>query len=257
MSDPVVTGTAIAAVPARWASHPVVRGESHGWRPLGVWSDDDGLLLRLDLPGRDGDGLWGVGAPAAVARLLRDAAPALGDLVRVSLPRGTGAALAALDPGAGLDVLVRREAPVSAWDWFWTSTPPAAQPGEERVTELAGDDGLAAVAACLDVANPHAELRVTTPGARWWGWHDDDGTVRGVAGAYPAGPGVPFVLGSVATDPATRGRGVAAATTAAATRAGLDHAGLVTLGMYADNDAARRVYERLGYAVGQAFESWR
>jgi predicted GNAT family acetyltransferase len=65
------------------------------------------------------------------------------------------------------------------------------------------------------------------------------------------------VLGSIGTDPAWRRRGIAAATTAAAARAGLAEAPFVALGMYASNDDARRMYARVGFALGQAFESSR
>ncbi|WP_251150913.1 GNAT family N-acetyltransferase [Cellulosimicrobium sp. Marseille-Q4280] len=65
------------------------------------------------------------------------------------------------------------------------------------------------------------------------------------------------MLGGIATDPAARGRGIARAVTAAATRAGLREDPMVVLWMYADNGAARRVYEQVGYRVTQAFESRR
>ena len=130
-----------------------------------------------------------------------------------------------------------------------------AQPGEERVEALSGPSAAAEVRACLDVANPLAEMSPEDPWARWWGWRDPDGALRGVVGARQVEPGTPWALGSIATDPAWRGHGIAAATTAVVTRAGLAEADWVTLGMYADNDAARRVYSRLGYAVVQEFES--
>jgi ribosomal protein S18 acetylase RimI-like enzyme len=147
--------------------------------------------------------------------------------------------------------------PSGEWDWLGTVVAPPAQPGEDRVVELVGEEGRREGAACLAVAHPHGELAVDEPRSRWWGWRDDDGVLRGVVGASRLVPGQPWVLGSIGTDPAWRGRGIAAATTAVATREGLAEASLVTLGMYADNHGARRLYRRLGYEVGQEFESWR
>jgi predicted GNAT family acetyltransferase len=38
---------------------------------------------------------------------------------------------------------------------------------------------------------------------------------------------------------------------------GVAEHGLVTLGLYDDNAAARRVYQRLGFAVAHEVETWR
>lgn len=63
-------------------------------------------------------------------------------------------------------------------------------------------------------------------------------------------------LRAIATHPDHRGRGLGADITAAVTRRGLDAgAPAATLGMYSENDVARRLYERLGFRVGQAFAS--
>ena len=68
-------------------------------------------------------------------------------------------------------------------------------------------------------------------------------------------PGVP-ILKSIATHPGRRGEGLGADITAAITRrAFAGGAEVVTLGMYADNAPARRVYERLGFTLGAEFSS--
>jgi predicted GNAT family acetyltransferase len=68
---------------------------------------------------------------------------------------------------------------------------------------------------------------------------------------------VPF-LASVATRSDHRGRGLGGAVTAWVTRRLLEEGSpRVTLGMYSDNEVARRVYLRLGYAVVHRFTSGR
>ncbi|WP_435735839.1 GNAT family N-acetyltransferase [Cellulosimicrobium sp. PMB13] len=234
-----------------------MRAEGHAWDLLDAGARDDALVVRRPLDD-GGVGLWGLGTPDGVAHLLLDEPRLAADVVRSSLPHGTTAAASALLGGAVERLPMHlRTAPVSRWDWFTATTEPPAQPGEERVVALDGPDGRAAARATLDLANPRAELDPHDLGTRWWGWRDDGGVVRGVAGARCHGPGMPWTIGGVATDPAVRGRGVARAVTAVATRAALRHDEIVVLGMYADNGAARRVYERLGYAVTQEFESRR
>lgn len=270
-------------LPTRWSSHPVVVAENvrRGWDATHVWFDDGALVARLRWRARtDGDpvdvpfavehdaagvSLLAVGAPAPAARLLLDADAALrgaggslGPVTRTSVPRGTREVLARLAASEALPVPAPFDRPPTGeWDWLGTTEPPPTRPGEEHVVELDRDADRAELAACLAVAHPHGELAPDEPRSRWWGWRDEDGVLRGVVGASRRVPGQPWVLGSIGTDPVRRGRGIARATTAVATRAGLREAPLVTLGMYADNDAARRVYRRLGYQTGQEFESWR
>ncbi|GAA1736645.1 hypothetical protein GCM10009809_34810 [Isoptericola hypogeus] len=274
-----VTQVAGVRLSPRWAAHPVVVAEhaADGWVASHAWCDADAFVVRLRWRERidggrpfavehdaSGVSVLAVGSAEGAARLLiaadaglQAAGTALGPVVRASVPRGTHAVLAAqAPPDGGVPVPFDRP-PFDAWDWFCATAPPAAQPGEGRVAELVGPQARAEAAACLRAANPHGELPVDEPRSRWWGWRDQDGVVRGVAGASRRVPGRPWVLGSIGTDPAWRGRGIAAAVTAAATRAGLAEVPMVTLGMYAHNDAARRVYQRLGFGLGQEFESSR
>ncbi|MGF0116894.1 GNAT family N-acetyltransferase [Promicromonospora sp. Marseille-Q5078] len=275
-----VTEVAGASVPDRWAHHPVVVAENAhgGWDASHAWYDDDAFLVRLRWRERidggrplavdhapSGVSVLAVGNAEGAARLvlaaeaeLRRAGGGLGPVVRASMPRGTFAALSGSTPPAGLVVPAPLDRPpFDAWDWFCTTTSPAPQPGEDRVVELTGPDGRAGAAACLAVANPQGELPVDEHRSRWWGWRDADGVVRGVAGASRRVPGRPWALGSIGTDPAWRGQRIAAAVTAAATRAGLAEASMVTLGAYALNEPAHRVYRRLGYDLVQEFESSR
>ena len=251
-------------LPERWAAHPVVVTESahNDWAVRQAWWSDDALLLRMRRrvgiyadPAGTPDGLYAVGTPEGVARLVLDAGP-LDDLGRTTAPRGTRRELAALAAatGATIPAPYLRE-PTGLWDWFLIDRNPGPFIGEERVEELTGQDGLAEAAAALAVAHPGGELTVDDPRSRWWGWRGDDGRLHSIVGAARRLPGAPWVLGSIGTDPAYRGRGLGAATTAVAVRAGLREAPYVTLGMYAANAAARRTYERVGFRVLQEFES--
>ncbi len=72
-----------------------------------------------------------------------------------------------------------------------------------------------------------------------------------------AAPGCPH-LASIVTHGDHRGSGLGAAVTAWLTRRLLDAgSGVVTLGMYSDNDGARRVYRRLGFACAHELTSGR
>ncbi|WP_425953546.1 GNAT family N-acetyltransferase [Xylanimonas sp. McL0601] len=256
----------IAAVgvelPERWAAHPVVVTESahHAWDATAAWWADDALLLRLHhrVPSEpQGLGLYGVGSPEGVARLLLGAG-SLDPVGRTTMPRGTRAALARIVAASGVVVPAPFDAPApSQWDWMSADHVLVPVPGEDHVEELTDERGLAEARAALAVAHPEGELEVGEPRSRWWGWRDDDGVLRAVVGADRRVPGAPWVLGSIGTDPAWRRRGIAAATTAVAVRAGLREAPIVALGMYADNDAARRTYARVGFVVVQEFESSR
>jgi ribosomal protein S18 acetylase RimI-like enzyme len=262
----------------RWASHPFVLVDLPEWDVRAVWQDEQVCVLAVAAPAPSGAaperpdgvahpeqpvGLWALGAPEATAALLVDLASS-GDLpgrvVRTGLPRGTLDRLGRHATAVGLPAILcdrAGEHAASTWDFLATREAPPVQPGEEHVEALTGPSAAAQVRACLDVANPLAEMSPEDPLTRWWGWRDPDGVLRGVVGARQAAPGVPWSLGSIATDPAWRGHGIAAATTAVVTRAGLTEADWVTLGMYADNDRARRLYTRLGYTVVQEFESRR
>jgi predicted GNAT family acetyltransferase len=67
--------------------------------------------------------------------------------------------------------------------------------------------------------------------------------------------GVPHLAG-VVTDGRHRGRGYATAICARLTRdAILEGQSLVTLSTYTDNEAARKVYQRLGFQVAHQFAS--
>src|SRR5690606_776864 len=105
------------------------------------------------------------------------------------------------------------------------------------------------------LALPETYTTLDKPETRWFGWRDETGVLRCMAAASNWRREVH--LGSIATDPRWRRRGLGSAVTAALTRAGLAATGQVSLGLYTVNVAARRVYERLGFHLGQEVESRR
>jgi GNAT superfamily N-acetyltransferase len=151
------------------------------------------------------------------------------------------------------------------WDWWYTTSPPAVRPGEDRVIGL--DPGDPRIPALLAVASPDAMIRPGDPRIRgWWaipaasvdadraGSHDE---LVAVAAVTSMRAGIPH-LGSVATHPGWRGQGLSRDLCARLTRDALaGGAPAVTLGMHAANRSARAVYTSLGYAVGQRWASGR
>ncbi|MDT5024607.1 MAG: hypothetical protein QOE61_1033 [Micromonosporaceae bacterium] len=136
------------------------------------------------------------------------------------------------------------------WDLLWTVRPPAAQPGRDAVVELPSSDN--DVNALLDLVMPESTVRPGHPMARrWYGiWADGVLVACGAdrSGHLATSPGV-GVLGGIAVHPAYRSRGLGAALSAAITTRLFDQYDLVTLGVWPDNDTARRMYERLGYTA--------
>jgi predicted GNAT family acetyltransferase len=144
------------------------------------------------------------------------------------------------------------------WEWFAIDAEPAVVSGEEHVGWLDADR--------RDIATEITDLL-----RRWSGRHDAepgapqavawcgirlDGRLVAVAAHTEHVAGVPF-LASIVTDGEHRGRGYGAAVTAWLTRSLLRTHSVVALGMYSDNDGARRIYLRLGYGRDHEFTSGR
>jgi ribosomal protein S18 acetylase RimI-like enzyme len=182
------------------------------------------------------------GEPAAVAALVTELLTELPPRQRVTLPRGTPRHLPAW---VGM-------ATMTDWDFRWLAAPPPVQPGEQHVAPASD----AAVRALLEAASPKASAQ---PGdvrvRRWVGIARPDGRLLACAGDTSGATGVGHIS-SIAVDPASRGRGLGRAVTAALARsqfaAGCD---LVTLGMYADNAAGRALYDGLGFHDEHRFTS--
>jgi len=187
-----------------------------------------------------------VGSPRVALAVVPEAL-AEEDVRRVTLPRGAVELLREHDAGD-------RIGPGDDWDWFWTDAPPPAVPGEDRVERLGEADQ--AVRELLAAASPrHSAVPGAAGVERWVGVRDGSGRLVAVAANEPMRPDVPH-LASIATHPDVRGTGLGGAVTGALTRALLAEGyPVVTLGMYADNAVARRMYLRLGYRCEHEFSS--
>lgn len=233
---------------ARW---PFLRANGHRWVPERTWDTGDATAVLV--PRGAGRMLVGVGSPPALAALLADVdRPAGAD--HVMLTRGTWDHVAPAERSRlGLE-------PGRPWDWLAATAPPAPRAGRTAWSRSPGRTGCAPSTGAWTPGTRSGAGGRTTPSLSWWGYRADDGALAGVVGAdvpppaaLAAGAGVH--LEAVAVVPAWRRRGVAAAMTAALTRFALGLGEVAHLGIWADNDAARRVYARLGYTTGQQVEN--
>ncbi|NTW40448.1 MAG: GNAT family N-acetyltransferase [Cellulomonadaceae bacterium] len=249
---------ALERLPARWRTDRLLLGDRSRWRVVDVRGDDKSVVVAVEREGRAT--LLGRGDAGGVARLVDALAadPGAADLVGavtwLSHPRGAQPSAAALTALA-LE-------PVSAWDWMVTGWAPGVLDGEADVVRLDPDADAEAIRACLAQANPGTSADPSHRGeAGWWGVGTSAELV-GVVGAAvragdPGGRDTSWHLHGLGVLPRARGAGLGAALTAAATRAGLrDGAEWVSLGLYASNGVARRVYERLGFATEACMASY-
>ncbi|MBO1750467.1 GNAT family N-acetyltransferase [Actinotalea sp. BY-33] len=206
--------------------------------------------------------LMGRGTASAAVGLAARWAAQTGRAGWMSLPRPVDV------PPALLDDLGLR--PFSTWDWLSCASPPPVVPGESEVELLEPEDD-AAIRDCLDAANPTTSASPGTGLGTWWGVRAPDavdGRLLGVLSVVHR-PGDPdatdrsWHLRGLSVRPESRNAGWGRALTAAVLRSALTahdgaapEADWVSLGMYADNAAARRVYEGLGFAVDAEFASF-
>jgi ribosomal protein S18 acetylase RimI-like enzyme len=141
------------------------------------------------------------------------------------------------------------------WDWMWTRDAPPEVPGEEHVVVLdasARDEA----EAFLTAHSPRTHGQPFAREGQCWVAVRDRGTGGLVAlgGSEPSQAGTPTLAGiAVAGD--RRGEGWGAAVTAHLTRLAVAATGACALGMFADNDVARRLYHRLGFTTGMEWTS--
>ncbi len=158
------------------------------------------------------------------------------DVSRVSIPRNAYPALQGRLP------LVEW----GTWEWMWTRSAPPPQPAEPLLVRL-GPDRKAEVTTFLEEHNPRTFGQpFARPAQLWVGVRDVGGALAAVGSSEANTAGSPHLSG-ITVAPRHRGQGLGAAVTAYLTREALERAGVCTLGMYADNTVARRIYHRLGY----------
>ena len=106
------------------------------------------------------------------------------------------------------------------------------------------------VDALLDAAFPTSYARPGYAGVtRWSGLRDDTGTLVAVAADAWSAPGIGFMSG-VATHPVARGNGYGEAVCRFTLRELIAEHGRAALSVDGDNDAAIRVYQKLGLTWG-------
>ena len=241
-------------LPERWRTDRLVLSDTAVSRVVAAEGDDDAVLLHL--AGRRGTTVAGRGEPAGVRALLGTllVAGRLGPASWMSLPRGT-------DPGAEA-LATLGLARFSSWEWLATDAAPGRPTDGRVVVELDRVADERAIRACLAAANPSTSADPTAEGeAAWFGVRGEAGDLLGVVGAALRGGrpegGASWHLHGLGVRPGARTGGLGTALTAAAAGAAFERgAPWVSLGMYADNAAARRIYERLGFVTHAELDSY-
>ncbi|RJL33976.1 GNAT family N-acetyltransferase [Bailinhaonella thermotolerans] len=227
---------------------------------LRITGDDPFVRLgaRLGL-----DGAWR--GEDAVAFLSVGGEEYTGRLAVLGPPEAAAALLAAIELPDGTETTVPRGTPLPAplrferaghWDFRSTLTPPPLQPHEER-GEWLGEESHPELIELLKEANPGTSV---WPGeaaaARWAGVRDEHGRIVACLADTSGPAGSPAHLSAIGAHPDVRGLGYGPSVTAWATRALLaEGRPAVTLGLWASNDVARRMYDRLGFADDRPFTS--
>lgn len=225
--------------------HPAIRYDTGRALidPAFVCHGPDGVALGYRRRSSSGVlGLSFLGSAAGIAALLEH------DLARHTLtgerPRHVSA-----PPGAFEAVAARLPVTPTGndWEWMWTTDPPAVPAGGYVVLDESWRAGLVAFLADHNPRTHGAPFE--RPEQTWVAVLDEDGALLATGCSEPSAAGVPLLSG-IATAASARGRGLGGAVTAYLTADAVHRAGVCTLGLYADNDAARRIYQRLGYRSG-------
>lgn len=143
------------------------------------------------------------------------------------------------------------------WEWMWTTTAPQQDPRENLLVELNDRADADEITAFSRAHNSRVWTEIGVGRIQHWlGLRDSEGHLIAVGGAEVEDSGVPLLSGIV-TARDRRGQGLGSVISAALTRVALDEHGVCTLGMFSDNDVARRVYHRLGYRTARRWSSRR
>ena len=236
-TDAIVEGHGHAALLDASGGHGFVRWDVPPELADTWWQAGDAVLFRRLR--RRGVAFAALGDASGVSTLL-DALPGLAEAVGASWPLG-------LSVPRHLEPLVHERFEVDPggdWDWFVTTSEPAAFAPEALECPL---DDLARRAELTAFLAEHSPTADTAPGEgeSWWGV-DLDGRLVATAAVGLLPTGAPSVS-SVAVDGSVRGRGLGRAIVGAVTRRAVGDHGVCTLGMYAHNTVARSLYHSLGY----------
>lgn len=245
---------ALEALPPRWRDDRAVLSDRRLLSRARVLGDDDGIVMLVD--GDAGLSVVGHGSNGRAAGIVSDLV-ATGELRAplrwMSLPR---AADLPADVCAALHV-----EPLPGWDWMSTTTI-ADVPGTDQVERLDLATDIPAILDCLRDANPTTESDPANPHeAGWWGVRSG-GRLVGVIGAGRRGAvaveGFSWHLHGLGVRPEGRRGGLGTALLVAATAAGLAAgAEWVSLGVWAANEPALRIYRRLGFRTDHEGRSYR
>ncbi|EWT02965.1 GCN5 family acetyltransferase [Intrasporangium oryzae NRRL B-24470] len=131
------------------------------------------------------------------------------------------------------------------WEWFYTTTAPAASAERQRVVPL---DDVARREEVVDFLAEHSPTADTAPcgGEQWVAVEGQGGRLAAVAALGRTPAGAPHIS-SVAVAATLRGQGLGRTIVGALTRSAVLSEGVCTLGMYSDNAVARNLYHSLGY----------
>jgi len=248
-----VTGE-LDALPPRWRDDRVVLTDRHKLAHARVLGDDDGLVLLVDGPGGLSVAGYGPdGRAVGIVASLVEAGQLRPPLRWLSLPRATDL------PTRLCDAL--HVQPLPGWDWMST-TAVVGVPGTERVERLDVKADLPAILDCLGESNPTTESHpADAHEAGWWGVREA-GRLVGVIGAGRRGgtaeAGFSWHLHGLGVRPDGRRGGLGTALLVAATAQGLAAgADWVSLGVWAANEPALRIYRRLGFRTDHQGRSYR
>lgn len=219
---------------------PFVRHQLDPELVLGAWRLDDAaaVVSRRPIARETLIVLAGFGPAGDQARLLGALADEIDPPDRLTLT-----ATAEVVPD------VWRLDPVRHWHWMLSRTPPPGpSPDAVEVADPREIDVL------LDTAAPDSHARPGTPGIEaWLGLREGDALLA--VGAVVRNPDGSGHLRAVTVVPQARGRGLGRSLSVALTRRALTGPGVASLGVYADNVPAQRIYRGLGYEVVHAFTS--